>query len=260
MTTIASNTVNQTAQNLTAEAHPSRIAPFLMLMARPVLALTTQAITILVFMLIKVQSPTIAVRNWWTVYGTLIDLGCLALLFWLVKREGIHLLDLVAFDRTKLKTDILIGLAIFAVVFPITVFGGGMLASLLAYGTLQPDFPVGGFTRTLPLLAVLFSRLFWWILWSFTEELTFQGYCLPRLQVLTKHTWLSIALVTFSWSIQHSFLPWINLQHAFYLFITFVPLTIALQCIYLRVRRLTPLIIGHWLMDLASVLFMLLIG
>ena len=53
---------------------------------------------------------------------------------------------------------------------------------------------------------------------------------------------------------------WINLQHAVYLLLTLLPLTIALPLIYLRVRRLTPLIVGHWLMDLASMLFMLQVG
>lgn len=45
-----------------------------------------------------------------------------------------------------------------------------------------------------------------------------------------------------------------------YKFIMFVPLTIVLQSIYLRVRRLTPTIIGHLLMDLASAMFLIMVG
>ncbi len=260
MTTITFNNSREAIQNHLTGGCVPRFALVLMLLARPGLALLAQGITILFFIQLNVPSPAIAVRNWWTVYGTLIDLGCLVLLSWLVKREGIRLFDLVSFNRSKFKTDILLGLGIFIIVFPLTVFGGGMLASRLVYGSLQAELPEGAFIRTLPLLAVLYSRLLWWPLWSLTEELTFQGYLLPRLQTLTKSTWLSVVLVSFCWSVQHSFLPWINLQHATYLFMTFVPLTIALQFIYLRVRRLTPLIIGHWLMDLASVLFMVQVG
>lgn len=247
-------------QNRLAGGLIPRFSLVLVLLARPGLALLAQGITLLFLMRADVPSPAVAVRSWWTVYGTLIDLGCLALLAWLVRREGIRLLDLLSFDRSKLKTDVLLGLGIFIVVFPLTVFGGGVLARLLAYGSLQPELPAGAFVRSLPLLAVLYSRLLWWPLWSFTEELTFQGYALPRLQALTKSTWFSVMLVSFCWSIQHSFLPWINLQHGAYLFLTFMPLTIALQLIYMRVRRLTPLIIGHWLMDLVSVLFLLQVG
>lgn len=231
--------------------------PVLMVLARPALALLAQGVALLLFRQLEIPSPDITVRHWWSVYGTLVDLGCLALLLWLTRQEGTRLLDLVGFDKSKIKTDILLGVVIFIVVFPLSIFVGGMLGNVLAYGTLQPEYPEGGFIRTLPLLAVLYSRLLWWPLWSFTEELTFQGYSLPRLQVITRRTWPAVALVAFGWSLQHSFLPWINPQHAAYLFITFLPLTLAMQLIYLRFRRLPPLIVGHWLMDLTSVLFML---
>jgi membrane protease YdiL (CAAX protease family) len=234
-----------------------RIAPFLTVFARPIFALLAQGFFVFLFTALGVFSPAVQVRNWWTVYGTLVDLGCLGLLAWLVRREGIRIFDLISFRKDRLKRDFLIGLGIFILVFPITVFGGSMLAGSIAYGSLQPTLPEGGFMRMLPLAAVLYSRIIWWPIWSFTEELTFQGYCLPRLQVLTKHTWIAVGLVSFGWSLQHSFLPWINPQHGLFLFLMFLPLTITLQLIYLRVRRLPPLIIGHWLMDLASVLFML---
>ena len=260
MTAIALNNSQEVLRDRLASGHIPRFALGSILLARPALAILAQGITLLFFVQRRVPSPTIAVRNWWTVYGTLVDLGCLALLAWLVKREGIRLLDLVGFDKSKLKTDLLLGLGIFVFVFPLTVFGGGMLASRLAYGSLQAELPQWAFIRALPLLAVLYSRLLWWPIWSFTEELTFQGYALPRLRALTKSTWIPVALVSFCWALQHSFIPWINLQHAVYLLLTFLPLTIALPLIYLRVRRLTPLIVGHWLMDLASVLFMLQVG
>ena len=102
----------------------TRLAPWLMLFARPALAILAQGITILVFIQLQIQSPAVAVRNWWTVYGTLVDIGCLALLFWLTRREGIRIFDLISFDKSKLKNDILLGLGIFLVIFPLTVFGG----------------------------------------------------------------------------------------------------------------------------------------
>ncbi|MBN1261181.1 MAG: CPBP family intramembrane metalloprotease [Anaerolineae bacterium] len=234
-----------------------RWAPVLLLLARPALALLAQNLALLLFRCLGVTMPAVAVRHWWTVYGSLIDLGCLGLLFWLLRREGLYLRDLIGFDKHKLKTDILLGIGIFVVVFPLSVGGGGVVGNLIAYGALQPTYPEAGFIRTLPLAAVLYSRFFWWVLWSFTEELTFQGYSLPRLQVVTGSTWLAVALVSFGWAIQHSFLPWIDPRHALYMFIAFLPLTVAMQALYLRVRRLPPLIVGHWLMDLTSVLFLL---
>jgi uncharacterized protein len=237
-----------------------RFGPILVIVARPVLALLAQGLTLLILVQSNVPNAGVAVRNWWSVYGTLIDLGCLGLLVSLTRREGIRLGDLIAFSKDRLKKDIPLGLGIFIVVFPVTVFGGGMLAQWIAYGSLHPVLPEATFIRSLPLLGVLYSRILFWPIWSVTEELTYNGYSLPRLKAITGSPWISVSLVCFFWSIQHSFLPWVNPQHALYLFLTFVPLTIAMQVIYLRVRRLPPLILGHWLMDLVSVAFMLQIG
>jgi len=260
MTTLATtNSPNAILTRLSQGRIPG-FGPMLMLFARSALILLAQGITFLLLRQLNVENPSVAVRNWWSVYGTLVDFGCLGLLLWLTKREGIRLLDLFGFVKSKLKTDIPLGLGIFIIVFPLTVFGGGMLAMLIAYGTLNPVFPEGTYLRTLPLLAVLYSRILWWPLWSATEELTYNGYALPRLIALTRSPWLSVAIVSFFYAIQHSFLSLVNFQHGFYMFLTFIPLTIALELIYLRVRRLPALIIGHWLMDLASALFMLQVG
>ena len=260
MTASAALNLPEKIQSRLSEGRIPPFGPLLMLLARPSLALLTYGVAVFLFTRSNVPDAAIAVRNWWSVYGTLIDFGCLGLLFWLTRSEQIRLFELVSFAKDKLKKDIALGLGIFIVVFPVCVIGGGMLAGLIAYGSTNPELPEFTFIRTLPLLGVLYSRILWWPLWSLTEELTYNGYTLPRLKVITKSPWISVVLVSFFWSIQHSFMTWVNPQHGLYLFLMFVPLTVVLQLIYLRVRRLTPCIIGHWLMDLASAVFMLQVG
>jgi hypothetical protein len=247
-------------QSRLAKGRIPRYGPILMLFARSTFILLAQGITFLLLRQLNVQNSDVAIRNWFSVYGTLADFGCLGLMIWLTRREGIRLLDLIGFVKSKLKTDILLGLGIFIIIFPVTIFGFGRLAMLIAYGSLNPVFPEYTFIRTLPLLAVLYSRILWWPLWSLTEELTYNGYALPRLVAMTKSPWVSVAIVSFFYSIQHSFHSLANFQYGFYMFLLFIPLTVALELIYLRVRRLVPLIIGHWLMDLMNVLFMLQVG
>jgi membrane protease YdiL (CAAX protease family) len=87
--------------------------------------------------------------------------------------------------------------------------------------------------------------------------MTYTGYALPRLITITKSTWLSVVIVSIFYSLQHCFLSIADFRYGFYTFLLFLPLAIALELIYLRIKRLPPLIIGHWLMDLASVLFLL---
>lgn len=256
MTTLVLNSSQAIGSRL-AELRIPRYGPLLMLVARSTFILLAQGLTFLFLQQFDVQNPTVALRNWWSVYGTLVDFGCLGLLLWLTRREGIRLTDLIGFVKGKLKTDILLGLGIFFLIFPITMLVFGRAAMLIAYGSVSPEFPEFTFIRSLPLAAVLYSRILWWPLWSATEEMTYNGYALPRLVAMTKSTWLSVAIVSFFYSLQHSFLSLATFEHAFYMFLLFIPLTVALELIYLRIRRLLPLIVGHWLMDLTSVLFLL---
>ena len=171
------------------EAIQSRLAkgciphfgPMLMLFARPALLLLLKESSFLLFMRLNVHNAAVALRNWSSVFGTLVDFGCLGLLISLTRREGIRLRDLIGFVKSKLKTDILARAGHFHHCFSRDHFGGGMLAMLITYGNLNPVFPEATFIRTLPLLAVLYSRILWWPLWSATEEMTYNGYALPRL-------------------------------------------------------------------------------
>lgn len=77
---------------------------------------------------------------------------------------------------------------------------------------------------------------------------------------MTRSRWLSIAIVSFFFALQHSFLMLAGFQFGLYMFLAFIPLTIAMEWVYLRIRRLPPLIVTHWLMDLSNVLFLYQVG
>lgn len=228
----------------------------LLVSARTIFSFVAQMLVTLIFAVYKHPAPEMAATQWWTVYGTLVDAACLLLIMYFLRREKARFSDLINLDKTKIIEDILWGICLFVLVFPVTMLLGSSLASLLIYGKLQPVVPDGVIGKQLPLWGVLYSRLVWWIIWSFTEEVTYQGFALPRLTQLTGHKWIAILIVAAGWSLQHSFLPFMhNGQHFLYMFIMFFPLTIVMQLLYLRFRRLPPLIVMHWLMDFASVFF-----
>jgi membrane protease YdiL (CAAX protease family) len=212
------------------------------------------------FLHLKVPNAAVVIHNWWPAYGTLVDIGCLGLLIWLTRREGIHLLDLIGLVKSKLKTEIPLGLGLFILIAPVTILGGGMLAQVVAYGQLSPEFPDYTFMHALPQLALLYARILWWPIWSATEEMTYNGYALPRLMAMTKSRWLSVVIVSFFFAIQHSFLMLAGFQFGLYMFLAFLPLSIVMLLVYLRLRRLPPLIVAHWLMDLSNVLFLYQVG
>ncbi len=222
-----------------------------MLFARTACAVGAQAVVAAVFALRASPTPWHDAEPWLPVYGTLIDAGCLALLWRLTRREGIGLLDLVGFERTRLVRDVLLGLALVpaSLVF---VLGGIYAAGWLLYGTLTPPYLFG----RLPLPAALYGVLVWPFIWGLTEQMTYNGYLAPRFQVLGRSTSLAIVLVAFSWSLQHAFMPLtFDSKYMAFRLVSSVPQSIFITSLYLRFRRLVPLAIAHALMDGASVLF-----
>jgi hypothetical protein len=224
--------------------------PALMLFARAACAVGAQGLVAAVFALRSSPTPWHDAEPWLPVYGTLIDAGCLALLWRLTRREGIRLFDLVGFERTQLVRDALLGLALIPVSL-VFIFGGTYAAGWLVYGTPSQPYYFGA----LPLPAALYGVLVWPFIWGVTEQMTYNGYLLPRFQVVCRSTSLAIAIVAFVWAAQHAFMP-LTFDARFMAFrlLSSVPYSVFLTFLYLRLRRLLPLAVAHALMDGASVL------
>jgi membrane protease YdiL (CAAX protease family) len=177
------------------------------------------------------------------------------LLIWLMRKEGIRLRDLFNFERSRLMRDLLFGLGLF-VPFTLLAVGGGMISALLIYGTALAPEPFG----ELPLWGALYGVLVWPIIWSIAEQMTYQGYALPRLELITGRAWLAIAIVGSGWAIQHCALPFRpDWQWILFRFASSLPIGIVLPIIYLRTRRLLPFIVVHWAANFASVLMFVLL-
>ena len=88
-----------------------------------------------------------------------------------------------------------------------------------------------------------------------TEQMTYNGYLLPRIQVLLGRTSPAVAVVGIAWSFQHVVMP-LTFDWRFMVFrlLSPVPLSIFSTLLYLRLRRLVPFATSHAILDGASVL------
>jgi membrane protease YdiL (CAAX protease family) len=216
-----------------------------MLVARSAFAIVAQALVAVIFALRSSPAPWHDAEPWMPVYGTLIDLGCLTLLWRLTGREGIGLRDLIGFDRSRLGRDLLLGLALIPVGLAL-ILGGVYGIGWLVYGTLTRPFLFG----TLPLPAALYAVFVFPFIWGLTEQMTYNGYLAPRFRVLCRSTSLSVALVSMAWSFQHAVMP-LTFDPKFMVVRALSPLPFSVfqTLVYLRVRRLIPFAIAHVLMD-----------
>lgn len=230
--------------------------PVLMLFARTALAVGAQGVVALILFLRASPTPWHDAEPWLPVYATLIDAGCLTLLWRFTRREGIGLFDLVGFERSRFVRDVLLGLALIpaSLVF---IFGGTYAAGWIVYGAVQQPYFLGG----LPLWASLYGVLVFPFLWGLTEQMTYNGYLLPRFQVLSRSTSVAVAVVAFVWAMQHSFMPLtFGAKFMEYRLLASVPNSLFETLLYLRLRRVVPFAVAHALMDGATVLIPLLRG
>jgi len=197
-------------------------------------------------------TPLRTAAPWWIVFGTLIDLGCLALLSRLTRYEGIRVVDLLGLERQRLGRDLLLGVGLIVPAF-ILFMAGGMVFGPLIYGGQQAPAAMS----PLPLWATVFAALVWPAVWALTEDLTYLGYALPRLEARFGRAWPAVAIVTVGWAIQHCVLPILpGWQWVLYRFASALPIALGLTLIYRRTRRLVPFIVAHWALDLAAVLML----
>lgn len=229
--------------------------PLVLTTARTALILLVQAVVAMAFLVHGDPSPWRAQAPWWTVYATLVDSGCLVLLWRQTQREGIRFFDLFGIDRSQLGRELLWGLLYLVVLFPTVAGFGSKLASWLVYRTTQlsPAMLAPGLLsdRQLPRWAVVYSLSVFWMVWSPTEEVIYQAYCAARLKAFTKSTWATVTLVGFWWALQHGVFPFVfDWRLIVFRFLQFLPLVVFFQLIYLRTRSLPRMIIMHWPMDL----------
>lgn len=224
----------------------------LVVVARTLLLLGGQAIFAGVMALGKHAEPWAAAGAWWTVFGSLADLGCLALMAHFAGKEGLRFRDLLG--PVGVGRDLLRGMGYYVLLFPIHLIAT-FLSSRLVYGAWAPLVPPGQLhMRVLPVWAMVYSLSIWWVLWSATEETTYQAYALPRLQVLSR-PWIGIAIVWFFWTLQHCVLPLVlDWKYVLWRFLAFAPGMLPTIWIYHRRRRLAPMIAAHGPMDLVAAL------
>ena len=216
--------------------------------ARAVFSYLAQLLVIGILFVASNAHPYQASLGWWTVWGTLIDIGCLAALALLVKREGIRLLDLVGTSRSQIKRDLLLAVPFaLALLVPAAIVGTVVQKIFYPNATLPPQLEV----MHLPLWAVLYSIIVWPAIWAFTEEVTYLGYTFPRLEVMTRSTVWAAVVVLALWAFQHPALPLIGGSYPAFRTITAFTTVVIQTLLFLRFRRLLPLIITHWLADLS---------
>lgn len=219
----------------------SLFAVFTMLTVRPAIAFTIQVTVALFYYFLGSPDAWTRSAQFWTIYGTLVDLLSILLLIAFLRSEGTGIRDLIGYQVDQLPKDFIVGGVLFVIYVLVYLITSTFLGDLLFDGN-PPRF-----ITELPLWAGIFTVFVWAVVWTFSEQVIFNGYALPRLEVLLGNSLAAWLILVFFWSFQYFAMPFHpQIEYLLYRVGIAVPLTMLLSGVYLFMRRLPSTMFAQW--------------
>lgn len=182
--------------------------------------------------------------KWWPMYVIAANVICFFFLRHLLQREGTGYLEFVrAGGKGKNFRDFIFFLLVGGFTAVIGLFG----VSFLLYGGPPPELLM----QSLPVWAAVTTLLLFPLTIALVEIPLYIGYCLPRLQARMESKYAPIGLTVFFLAFQHYVMPVSgDVKFMVWHFVSMIPISLAFTLFFLRTKRLLPLMMVHYLLDL----------
>lgn len=192
------------------------------------------------------NKPLDEISNWWSIVASAVNIATIVLLCFVSNKQGLSYFELV-----NLKKGVTSAKQIVIISFLIIVVGmtGMYLAGYLCYGVIPYAAPMM-IAPIPPVLAVINVFVL-----PVTTALAEDGLYLGCGVNCIRNKYVAIFVPAFFFALQHSFIPTLmDFTYIVYRFISFLPLTIILCWYYYKKRNPLPIMIGHALIDVATVI------
>ena len=189
------------------------------------------------------------ISNWWTIVATIINLFTILLLVIFARKNHMTYWQLINYKKgeTKVSQVIIISLIVLLV-----GTGGMYLAGFICYGVIPYTSPM--MIAPIPKLLAIINFLPLPVTTALAEDGLYLGCGVNGI----KNKAAAILLPAFFYSLQHCFIPvLLDVKYVGYRFLSFLPLTIILCWYYHKNRNPIPVMIGHALIDLMTVVWVL---
>lgn len=186
------------------------------------------------------------ITNWWSIVASIVNIATIVLLVFVAKSQGKTFLGLINYEKgkTTVKQSVLISLLIILV-----GMAGMYLAGFVRYGVIPYAAPM--MIAPIPLWLAVINILVLPVTTALAEEGLYLGCGVNSI----KNKYRAILVPAFFFALQHSFIPTLfDFTYIVYRFISFLPLTIILCWYYYDKRNPLPIMIGHALIDVATVM------
>ena len=206
----------------------------------------------IVFLLTFVIGATVVdkrieeIGNWWSVVASIVNVLTIAVLMFTAKKQNGSYLELINYQKGKTTWKQIVGMSVIIVVVGMV---GMYLAGYLCYGVIPYAAPM--MIAPIPLWLAAINVIVLPITTAFAEEGLYLGCGVNQI----KNKYMAIAAPAFFFALQHSFIPTLfDLKYIVYRFLSFLPLTIILCWDYSKKRNPLPIMVGHAIIDVATVM------
>jgi hypothetical protein len=191
------------------------------------------------------------VAGWWMVYGALVDLGTLGVIFWLLRRDGRAYRGLLVPPTTAWQ--VALGAAgVLGASVPAVVFSGELTAAVYGQDAIPPMFALVDVPPWASVAGVLVVPL----LAELAEPVAYLGVVLPRLEERLGRAWLAATIVVAVWAAEHALYPLLvsggglDWGFAAYRVASVLPFLAAWTAAYYALgRRLLPVMAARWVFN-----------
>ncbi|WP_108668769.1 type II CAAX prenyl endopeptidase Rce1 family protein [Peribacillus acanthi] len=245
----------QTNLQLNTVEHPVQKSRVLFaLVSRTLFFLLTGGLIVVALIVSGSEKPLEDYIKWWTLQAILANIATFFFLRHSLKKEGLTYKQLINDQNRPWKQEFKTA-GWLLIVGIICGYAGTVGGGFLVFGEAPPETMFEG----LPLWAALVFLLIFPLSVAMTELPTYFAYSMNRLEQLGKGKWSVILWAAFWLAFQHVALPLV-LDWEFFLwrFVAFVPLAIVIAIFYYKTRRLRPLMMVHFIIDLQVSVMILL--
>ena len=186
------------------------------------------------------------ISNWWSIVASVVNIVTIALLCFVAKKQGTNYSGLINLKKgnTSVKQVCLISLLIISVGMIGMYLAGYMCYGVIPYAAPMMIAPIH------PALAIV-NVLVLPVTTALAEDGLYLGCGVNSI----KNKYVAVFVPAFFFALQHSFIPTLmDFTYIVYRFISFLPLTIILCWYYYKKRNPLPIMIGHALIDVATVM------
>ena len=186
------------------------------------------------------------ISNWWSVVASVVNIGTIVLLILAARCAKSNYWMLISFQKGQTKIGQVIG-----VTLAILLIGmlGMYLAGWLCYGKLPYAAPM--MIAPIPLWLAIVNVIILPVSTSFAEDGLYLGCGVNQI----RNKYAAVVIPALLFALQHSFIPTLfDIRYIVYRFLSFLPLTIILCLYYYKRRNPIPIMIGHAVIDVATVM------